>query len=137
MLRHFNRLSRHTVGLSQRQYTSASEKLPSSVFLRSFMDTAKQGPVQQQMEAKLQEAFKPTILDIVNESHLHAHHEAMQGNTNRETHFRVTIVSEDFQGKNLMQRHRSIYNLLNDELQAGVHALSLKTKTPQEIEKSS
>jgi hypothetical protein len=37
---------------------------------------------------KLQEAFKPTILDIVNESHLHAHHEAMQGNTNRETHFR-------------------------------------------------
>lgn len=87
----------------------------------------------------------------------------MKGNTDKETHFRlvqlhriqpisqysnsnisianivyrVTIVSEEFQGKNLMQRHRSIYNLLNEELQAGLHALSLKTKTPQEIEKSS
>lgn len=36
-----------------------------------------------------------------------------------------------------MQRHRSVYNLLSEELQAGLHALSLKTKTPQEIEKSS
>ncbi|CAO3660158.1 unnamed protein product [Umbelopsis vinacea] len=101
------------------------------------MDSGKVGPVQQQIEAKLQKAFQPSILDIVNESHLHAHHEAMKGNTDKETHFRVTIVSEEFQGKNLMQRHRSVYNLLSEELQAGLHALSLKTKTPQEIEKSS
>ncbi|KAH8552959.1 bola protein [Umbelopsis sp. PMI_123] len=127
MLRNLDRLPRHAGRLLQRQYSSTPENLPSSVFLRSFMDTAKVGPVQQTIEAKLQEAFSPSILDIVNESHLHAHHEAMKGNTDKETHFRY----------NLMQRHRSIYTLLSDELQAGVHALSLKTKTPQEIEKSS
>lgn len=38
---------------------------------------------------KLQKAFQPSILDIVNESHLHAHHEAMKGNTDKETHFRL------------------------------------------------
>ncbi|CAO3693971.1 unnamed protein product [Umbelopsis ramanniana] len=137
MLRNLDRLPRHAGRLLQRQYSSTPENLPSSVFLRTFMDSAKVGPVQQTMEAKLQEAFNPSILDVVNESHLHAHHEAMKGNTDKETHFRVTIVSDAFAGKNLMQRHRSIYTLLNDELQAGVHALSLKTKTPQEIEKSS
>ncbi|KAK9766579.1 BolA domain UV induced protein Uvi31 [Basidiobolus ranarum] len=92
------------------------------------------GPVYLSMEKKLLESLKPEKLDIINESHLHAHHEPMQGVTNKETHFRVKVVSEQFEGKSLMQRHRMIYSLLNEEFAQGLHALALRTKTPQEVQ---
>ncbi|CAO3617830.1 unnamed protein product [Cunninghamella echinulata] len=60
----------------------------------------------------------------------------MKGNTNKETHFKVTVVSDKFEGKTLMQRHRLIYSLLDDELKQGLHALTLKTKTQKEIDAS-
>ncbi|KAI9316904.1 bola-like protein-domain-containing protein [Dichotomocladium elegans] len=94
------------------------------------------GPIQESVERKIIAALDPSSLEIVNESHLHAHHAAMRGNTNPETHFRITIVSESFTGKPMMQRHRLVYNLLNDELQNGIHALSLKTKTKEEMKKA-
>ena len=51
-----------------------------------------------------------------------------------ETHFRLMVVAEAFQGKSLMQRHRMIYGLLDEEMkQGGVHALQLQTKTPSEV----
>ncbi|CAO3612845.1 unnamed protein product [Mucor hiemalis] len=97
----------------------------STHFLNEFMTSKEKGPVQLAIEFK-----------TINESHLHAHHAAMKGNTNKETHFRVTVVSEDFKGKSLMQRHRLIYGLLDDELKnQGLHALTLKTKTQAELEK--
>jgi stress-induced morphogen len=46
--------------------------------------------------------------------------------------FSLQIVSAAFAGKTLMQRHRLIYGALQEELAAGLHALSLKTKTPEE-----
>lgn len=56
------------------------------------------------------------------------------------THLRATprprsveIVSEAFQGKPLVARHRLVYTLLKEELDAGLHALALKTKTPSEV----
>lgn len=45
----------------------------------------------------------------------------------------VEIVSEAFQGKPLVARHRLVYTLLKEELDAGLHALALKTKTPSEV----
>lgn len=49
---------------------------------------------------------------------------------------RVTVVSDEFKGKSLMQRHRLIYGILDDELKnQGLHALTLKTKTQAELEK--
>ncbi|KAI8061437.1 bola domain protein [Gongronella butleri] len=107
-----------------------------SRFLNDFMTTQEKGPVQQSIEDKLIEALEPTILETVNESHLHAHHSAMKGNTNKETHFKVTVVSDKFQGKTLMQRHRIIYGLLDDELKQGLHALTLKTKTQSELDRA-
>ncbi|KAI9488771.1 bola-like protein-domain-containing protein [Zychaea mexicana] len=97
---------------------------------------ATKGPIEEAAERKITEALEPSTLEIVNESHLHAHHAAMRGNTNPETHFRITIVSENFAGKTMMQRHRLVYGLLNEELQNGIHALSLKTKTKEEMEKA-
>ena len=58
----------------------------------------------------------------------------MRGNQNRETHFKVTIVSERFQDVSIIERHRMVNETLAkemDESQGGtVHALSIKAKTP-------
>ncbi|PNS14257.1 hypothetical protein CAC42_6770 [Sphaceloma murrayae] len=89
------------------------------------------------MRRKLTESFAPTHLEIFNDSHLHSHHKAMQGSTSRETHFRVNIASEVFKGKMQPARHRLVYGLLKDEMAAegGIHALQLKTRTPEEDER--
>ncbi|KAJ1980817.1 BolA domain UV induced protein Uvi31 [Dimargaris xerosporica] len=90
------------------------------------------GPLETRMRRKIEAQFAPTQLDVVNESHLHAHHEAMRGVESKETHFRLTIVSSAFQGLKPLQRHRAVYEVLRDELNDGVHALSLKTRIPEE-----
>ncbi|GES73948.1 bola-like protein [Rhizophagus clarus] len=79
---------------------------------------AEVGPVHQSIQKKLTNALNPTSLEIINESHLHAHHQAMKDVTSKETHFRVSIVSDHFEGKKLIQRHRLIYDLLNEEMAA-------------------
>lgn len=58
----------------------------------------------------------------------------MQGNVSKETHFRLVIVSDAFKAKPQPARHRMVYALLKEELAAegGIHALQLKTQTPQE-----
>ncbi|KAI0663489.1 bola-like protein [Cubamyces menziesii] len=96
------------------------------------------GPVEMSMRAKLTELLKPSQLEITNDSWQHRHHAPMRaaGGGNGETHFSINVVSEAFQGKNTMQRHRMIYAALSDEFAAGLHALSLKTKTPAEIEQT-
>ncbi|EEB99071.1 hypothetical protein MPER_01311 [Moniliophthora perniciosa FA553] len=69
----------------------------------------------------------------------HRHHAAMraQEGSNGETHFSINVVSEAFEGKTTIQRHRMIYDILVEELQQGLHSLSLKTKTPAELQKQS
>ena len=61
----------------------------------------------------------------------------MEGVTNTETHFRLEVVSEKFDGLGQLKRHRMVNGLLKEELEAvgGVHALQLKTKTPAEMAK--
>jgi BolA protein len=79
---------------------------------------------------KLTEAFSPQSLNIVNESHLHAGHgdHVLSG----ESHFRVHIVSEAFNGKSRVERHRIINQLLAAELAGSVHALAIHANTPEE-----
>ncbi|PKY46988.1 bola-like protein [Rhizophagus irregularis] len=94
------------------------------------------GPIYQSIQQKLTKAFNPTSLEIINESHLHAHHQAMKDVTSKETHFCISIVSDHFEGKKLIQRHRLIYELLNEEMNTSVHALSIKAKTSKEVSES-
>ncbi len=47
----------------------------------------------------------------------------------------VQVVSDAFAGKRLVQRHKMVYSILDHELKTGVHALALKTKTPEEAAK--
>lgn len=96
-----------------------------------------QTPVEDAIRAKIYDALKPTVLEINNDSHFHSHHKAMVGNTSKETHFRLTIVSSAFQSKPQPARHRIVYSLLKEEMEraGGIHALQLKTRTPEEEEK--
>lgn len=61
----------------------------------------------------------------------------MQGVTSRETHFRLVITSEQFKSKMQPARHRLVYSLLKDEMaqEDGIHALQLRTMTPEEEER--
>ncbi|MDP7038870.1 MAG: BolA family transcriptional regulator [Myxococcota bacterium] len=47
-------------------------------------------------------------------------------------HFDVKVISEDFAGKSLIQRHRMVYAPLQDVMGGALHALALTTKTPAE-----
>lgn len=90
-------------------------------------------PIASSMQRKLEAALKPVRLDIVDESYKHAGHSGNpSGDPNAETHFKVVVVSSEFGGKRLVQRHQMMYKLLDEELKAGVHALSMETKTPEE-----
>ena len=61
----------------------------------------------------------------------------MQGSVSKETHFRVYITSEAFKSKMQPARHRMVYGLLKEELEraGGIHALQLRTRTPEEEER--
>jgi BolA-like protein 1 len=77
------------------------------------------------------------VLEVRNDSHLHSHHKAMQGVNSKETHFALNIVSTEFKAKMQPARHRMVYALLKEEMdrEGGIHALQLRTKTPDEEEK--
>ncbi|KAI9137819.1 bola protein, partial [Paraphysoderma sedebokerense] len=81
----------------------------------------------------LTQQLNPVSLEIIDDSHKHAGHAAMKGLNKKETHFRVNIVSDSFSGKPLIQRHRLVYDILAQEIQDGVHALQLSTKTPDQV----
>ena len=79
---------------------------------------------------KLSEAFAPESLDVADESHLHEGHAGHR--PGGETHFRIYIVSKEFEGKSRIERHRMINALLAPELAGSVHALAMHTYAPGE-----
>ena len=79
---------------------------------------------------KLHDAFAPDRLDVIDESHLHEGH--MGHRPGGETHFRVNIVSDGFEGKSRIERHRLVNGALAAELAGPVHALALKAQTKAE-----
>lgn len=88
--------------------------------------------LQKIIEQKLKEAFEPSYVQVVNESHLHKGHAGDNGTG--ESHFAIEVVSNVFEGVGRAQRHRLVYDLFQAELQSSLHALSIKTSTPQEYE---
>lgn len=82
--------------------------------------------VQTNIEDKITQALQPEFLEVANESHMH---NVPPGS---ESHFKVTVVSREFDNKMLVARHRLLNQLLKEELAGPVHALSLHTLTPAE-----
>ena len=82
------------------------------------------------IKTRLEHTLSPTQLDIIDESHQHAGH---AGAASGGGHFSVTIVSDKFNGQNLIQRHRMVYLAVNDMMPKEIHALSIKALTPGEV----
>jgi sulfur transfer protein SufE/stress-induced morphogen len=87
-------------------------------------------PMYSAMMKALQK-LQPTSLKLVDNSHQHAGHVGSKG-FNGESHFELEIVSEAFQGLNLVKRHQLIYMMLG-EIMPKIHALGIKANTPNEV----
>ena len=82
--------------------------------------------IQRSIETKLAENLTPEHLEVVNESHMHS---VPLGS---ESHFKVIVVSPQFDGLNRVRRHQAVNAVLADELAGPVHALSMETYTSPE-----
>ncbi|MFN3697740.1 MAG: BolA family protein [Pseudobdellovibrio sp.] len=87
------------------------------------------------------ELFNPVYISLENDSAKHAHHiESMKHNnqfmSEGESHYKLTVVSDLFEGLSRIDRQRKILQLLEDEFKTGLHALELKTLALSEFNKS-
>ena len=82
--------------------------------------------IESTIEQKLLDKFSPLHLDVINESH---QHNVPKGS---ESHFKVIIVSDAFEGERLIKRHRAVNQILASELAEHIHALALHTYTEKE-----
>ena len=89
------------------------------------------GQVEKSIRDKLERAFCPRILEVLNES---PQHQTTEG---AETHFRVLLVSTRFSGLSKVLRHQMVYKCLKEEIEGPVHAFSQNTFTPEEWNKLS
>ncbi|NJA07295.1 MULTISPECIES: BolA family protein [unclassified Methylomonas] len=80
---------------------------------------------------KLEAAFQPDLIEIIDQSAAHAGHAGNQGGG----HFYVTLVSTAFDGKSLVQRHQLVYQALGDMMKDEIHALGINALTPTENSK--
>jgi BolA protein len=83
----------------------------------------------ERIRAALQDAFAPSRLEVVDDSHRHAGH---AGARDGRGHFNVEIVSEAFAGLPPLARHRRVYAALGEMMTTDIHALSIQAMTPDE-----
>ncbi len=77
----------------------------------------------------------PQALEIFDDSHEHAGHAgAMESGGG---HFQLVIVSDQFEGKNMLARHRMIYQAVADLMPDRIHALAIRAFTPGELDATS
>lgn len=76
-------------------------------------------------------ALQPSRMELADESALHAGHAGAKGGGG---HYRLTIVSQQFSGKNTLARHRMIYAALGPMMQQQIHALAIRAYAPDEAE---
>ena len=82
--------------------------------------------IQQTIEAKLESGLDLQHIEVVNES---GNHNVPAGS---ESHFRVVLVSTEFEGERLIKRHKKVNSILADELREHIHALAMHTYTEAE-----
>ncbi len=82
------------------------------------------------IEERVRAAMAVQELEIIDDSHKHAGHPGAAAGGG---HYRLMVVSPDFAGKSMMQRHRMIYAALGDAMRNDViHALSIRALAPDE-----
>lgn len=86
--------------------------------------------VTETLHAKLNAAFAPESLDLIDESERHRGHGGYR--EGGESHFKLKMVSQVFAGKNRVARQRAVNTVLAEELAGPVHALAMELKAPGE-----
>ncbi len=81
------------------------------------------------IKTRLEPALSPIRLEIIDESHKHIGH---AGAASGGGHFTLTIVSSIFTDKSTLERHRMVYQAVDDLMPSEIHALSIMTLTPEE-----
>lgn len=94
------------------------------------MTTDKTPTIAMRIRTKLTDAFDPVRLDLIDDSEQHRGHGGYR--TGGETHFRLLIVSDAFAGQTRVTRQRTIYSLLQAEMDERIHALEMAARTPAE-----
>ncbi|MGV6849574.1 MAG: BolA family protein [Marinibacterium sp.] len=79
------------------------------------------------MQERLEAAFSPTDLEVIDESESHVGHAGYQ--EGGESHFRVRIKSAAFDGQSRIDRHRAVHAALGKDIVARIHALALEIGT--------
>ena len=87
--------------------------------------------MEAEITSQLKSHFSVNQLLVENESHMHRSFQGAGGKS-ANSHFKVVLVSNDFEGGPLIKRHRRVYQVLEEQMQAGIHALALHTLTPSE-----
>jgi BolA protein len=78
---------------------------------------------------KLTSTLNPKTIEVIDNSMAHAGHSGAQSGGG---HFHVKIVSEQFDGKSMVQRHQLIYTALGDMMKKEIHALGIEAYAPTE-----
>ena len=87
--------------------------------------TAGDTPTAGRIRACLNDKLQPTLLEVVDETALHAGHAGTEGRSEG-THMRVRIDSPLFAGKVRLAKHRLVYDALQGFIDAGLHALAIE-----------
>ena len=88
------------------------------------------GAVAELIRSRLESAFAPERLEVVDDSGRHAGHAG--ASESGESHFNVVIVSRAFEGLGRVERQRRVNKALHEAFAGGLHALSIKAMTPGE-----
>ncbi|MES2015623.1 MAG: BolA family protein [Pseudomonadota bacterium] len=84
----------------------------------------------ERIRALLSEVLQPSILELTDESALHAGH---AGAASGGGHYRLRIVSARFEGLRLVMRHRLVYDSVHDMMHTEIHALAITAIAPSEL----
>lgn len=79
------------------------------------------------IKEKMEQELNPTLVQLANESHMHS------GPAN-ESHYKLVVVSKAFEKLSRVERQQKVYGLLKEEFSSGLHALTMRLKTPEEWE---
>ena len=84
--------------------------------------------IEIEMRSRLENAMELIHFEVKDFTGRHLNHKLHEGGF----HLEVIIVSNDFEGQNLVQRHRKVYEAMGELMKHEIHALRMKTHTPAE-----
>ena len=72
-------------------------------------------PTPEELQQRIETAFPEAMVEVTGDGH----------------HFRAEVVSERFAGKSRIEQHQEVYGVFGNEVGGAIHALSIKTSTPE------